>query len=153
MRLEIIGSCWLCLTTPTVGAILNWTEHEIQFYSIVFPHYLPPGPSVFFQDCGENSWFCSAASARILTKPCCQITVLDITAVVVELLSRVWLFCDLMDTSLPDSSVCGISQGKILKWVAVFFSRGSSWPKGWTWVPCLTDGFFTTEPTGKLAYQ
>ena len=34
---------------------------------------------------------------------------------------------DSMDYSLPSSSVHGISQAKILEWVAIPFSRGSSW--------------------------
>ena len=46
--------------------------------------------------------------------------------IVVELLSCVLLFCDLMDCSLPDSSVHGISQARILEWIAILFSRGSS---------------------------
>ena len=33
------------------------------------------------------------------------------------------------DCSLPGSSVHGISQPKILEWVAIFFSRGSSQPR------------------------
>ena len=36
--------------------------------------------------------------------------------------------CDPMDYSLPDSSVRGISQARILEWVAIPFSRGSSYP-------------------------
>ena len=27
--------------------------------------------------------------------------------------------------------------------VAIPFSRGSSWPRDWTWVSCITGGFFT----------
>ena len=34
--------------------------------------------------------------------------------------------CDTMDCSPPDSSVHGIHQAKILEWVAMPFSRGSS---------------------------
>ena len=34
--------------------------------------------------------------------------------------------------SPPASSVHGISQGRILEWVAISFSRGSSWPRDWT---------------------
>ena len=37
--------------------------------------------------------------------------------------------CDPMDRSLPGSSVHGILQARILKWVAVPFSRGSSQPR------------------------
>ena len=42
--------------------------------------------------------------------------------------------CDPMDHSLPDSSVHGIFQARILEWVAVSFSRGSSRPRDQTWV-------------------
>ena len=37
--------------------------------------------------------------------------------------------CDPMDCSLPGASVHGISQARILEWVAVSFSRGSSRPR------------------------
>ena len=36
--------------------------------------------------------------------------------------------CDPMDCGLPASSVHGISQTRILEWVAISFSRGSSQP-------------------------
>ena len=42
--------------------------------------------------------------------------------------------CDLMDCSLPDSSVHGILQARVLEWVAISFSRGSSRPRDQTWV-------------------
>ena len=38
--------------------------------------------------------------------------------------------CNPMDCSLPDSSVCGISQARILGWVALPFSRGSFLTQG-----------------------
>ena len=31
----------------------------------------------------------------------------------------------------------GISQARILEWIAIYFSRGSSWPRDWTHVPCI----------------
>ena len=34
--------------------------------------------------------------------------------------------CDPMDHNLPGSSVHGIFQERVLKWVAILFSRGSS---------------------------
>ena len=49
-------------------------------------------------------------------------------------LSRVLLFCNLMDCSLPGSSVHGISQARILDWVVIFFSRGSYQPRDQTHV-------------------
>ena len=41
------------------------------------------------------------------------------------------------DCSLPGSSVHGILQARILEWVAIPFSRGSSWLRDQTWVSCI----------------
>ena len=42
-----------------------------------------------------------------------------------------------MDFSPPSSSIHGISQARILEWVAISFSRGSSQPRDRTWVSCI----------------
>ena len=55
--------------------------------------------------------------------------------------------CDPMDYSLPGSSVHGILQARILEWVAIHFSRGSSQPKDWTQVSCIAGRFFTLWAT------
>ena len=55
--------------------------------------------------------------------------------------------CDLMDYSLPGSSVHGILQARILDWVAFPFSRGSSQPRDWTQVSHIVGGFFTSWAT------
>ena len=52
-----------------------------------------------------------------------------------------------MDCSLQGSSVHGILQPRILEWVTIPFSRGSSQPKDWTQVCCIADGFFTVLAT------
>ena len=52
--------------------------------------------------------------------------------------------CNPMDCSPPGSSV-----HRILEWVAIFLSRGSSWPRVWTHtscVSCIVGRFFTTWP-------
>ena len=51
--------------------------------------------------------------------------------------------CDLMVCSLPGSSVHGIFQMRILEWVAISFSRGSSWPRNQIQVSCIAGRFFT----------
>ena len=51
--------------------------------------------------------------------------------------------CDPMDCSQAGSSVHGIFQARILEWVAISFSRGSSWPRDWTQVPWTISRFFT----------
>ena len=47
-----------------------------------------------------------------------------------QLLHLCLTLCDPMDCSLPDSSVHGILQARILEWVAIPFSRGSSRSRG-----------------------
>ena len=54
-----------------------------------------------------------------------------------------------MDYSPPGSSVHGILQARILEWVAIPFSRGSSQPRDRTQVSHIAGGFFTVEPPGK----
>ena len=56
---------------------------------------------------------------------------------------------DAMDCSSPGSSVHGISQTRILEWVAISYSRGSSYPGTKSESlesPALAGGFFTTAP-------
>ena len=50
---------------------------------------------------------------------------------------------DSMDCSLPSSSIRGIFLARVLEWVAISFSRGSSWLRDWTWVSCTAGGHFT----------
>ena len=45
--------------------------------------------------------------------------------------------CDPMDCSPPGSSLSRGFQARILGWVAIPFSRGSSWPRDWTHIPCI----------------
>jgi len=48
-----------------------------------------------------------------------------------------------MDCSPPGFSVHGILQARILEWVAIPFSRGSSQPRDQTQVSHIAGGFFT----------
>ena len=65
------------------------------------------------------------------------------------------ILCDPMDYSLPGSSVHGISQAKILEWVAISFSRGSSQPRDQTCVSYISctgrrvTGSLPLAPPGK----
>ena len=52
------------------------------------------------------------------------------------------ILCDTMGCNSPGSSVHGISQARILEWVAMPFSRGSSWPRARTQVSCVAGRFF-----------
>ena len=55
--------------------------------------------------------------------------------------------CDPMDCSLSGSSIHGIFQARVLEWIAISFSRGSSWPRNWTRVSCIAGRCFTIWAT------
>ena len=69
--------------------------------------------------------------------------------------SKFWSYCccclvaklcltlyDLMNYSPSGSSIRGISQARILEWVAISFSRGSSQPRDQTCISCIAGRFF-----------
>ena len=60
--------------------------------------------------------------------------------------------CDPMDYSSPSSSIHGIFQARVLEWVAISFSRGSPWPRDWTWISCIAGRLFTIWAT-REAYK
>jgi len=57
--------------------------------------------------------------------------------------------CNPMDCSPPGSSVHGIVQARVLEWIAISFSRGSSWPRDRTQVSCIAGRHFTVWATGE----
>ena len=76
----------------------------------------------------ENSISLTNTANCFLTTPCRCFLVAK---------SRLTL-CDPTDCSPPSSSVHGILQARILERVAISSSRGSSWPRDWTWVSCIS---------------
>ena len=72
-----------------------------------------------------------------------------------KLLQSYPILCDPMDCNLPDSSVHGSLQARILEWVAMPSSRGSSRPKDQiyvSYISCTGWGvFFTPSATGEAS--
>ena len=65
---------------------------------------------------------------------------------------QVWVAhsCPTADCSPPGSSVYGILQARILEWVAIPFSRRSSWHKDGTRVSCITGWLSTIWATKEV---
>ena len=57
--------------------------------------------------------------------------------------------CNPVDYSPPGSSFHGILQARILEWVAMPFSRGSSWSRDRIWDSCIASRFFTIWASGR----
>ena len=60
--------------------------------------------------------------------------------------------CDPMDYSPPGPSVVGILQARILEWVAIPFSRGSSRPTDQTWLSSIAGRFYCLSCQGSQLY-
>ena len=58
--------------------------------------------------------------------------------------------CNPMDCSLPGSSIHGIFQARILEWIAISFSRRSSWPRDWILVSHIVGRRFTVWATREV---
>ena len=97
------------LPNPVANSVLS-------FYPAAQPHQMSTHSGILSSLSVHNFTLCRFSSY------------LTFSSLVVELLSHVWL-CDPMDCSLPGSSVHGISQARILEWVAFSYSRRSSRPR------------------------
>ena len=58
--------------------------------------------------------------------------------------------CNPVDCRPPGSSVHGILSARILEWVPIPFSRGSSEPREWIWVSCTAVRFSTIWATREV---
>ena len=67
-------------------------------------------------------------------------------AVVVLLAQSCLTLCNPVDYSQPSSSVHGILQARILKWVA----RGSSWHRNQIWVSCISGRLLTMRASNQM---
>ena len=78
------------------------------------------------------------------TETCAMVLLTDKYMCVSHLVvsDSLWPLC-----GLPRSSVHGILQARILEWVAIPFSRGSSWPRDRPWISCIAGRFFAIWAT------
>ena len=93
---------WALLSTEKYG----WNILEVQRQSVWVSTEII-GPITFL----------ILERVKVMQSPCCLVAK---------------SFWDSMDCSSPDSSLPGILQAGILGWVAISFSRGSSWPRDQT---------------------
>ena len=110
----------------------QWTSHIsfIQKLWFLFPLLILVEVHTYFRKLKNNRklcrkkvpWFCLCVCVCV----CVYFLPDSFFFFLACLVSCVWLFATPMDCGLPDSSLHGIFQARILEWVAVSFSRGSS---------------------------
>ena len=119
------GETWQTYLSQVIKVKINSHKPNWEYINLIWCQKRTFYLRVFF---AKNDWFCVCAQS-------CP------------------TFCDPMEYSLPGSSVHGILQARILVWIAISFSRESSWPRDWAQVPCV---FWQVDslplaPPGKLA--
>ena len=121
----------------------SWQPHGPQHARLPCPSPTPGAYSNSY----PSSWWCHSLFLKQFTYSCPKNNHISC------LHAQSWLtFWDPMHCSPPGSSVNGILQARILEWVAIPFSRGSSQPRDRTWVSRITSVFFfflPFEPPGK----
>ena len=117
--LSIVSCCWLSAEPLSRNCL--WWEKAASF-KVMFPSQVPPltgqwkvwRPGLWVSKWGKSEWLVQLQSS-------CEWVIV----------SQSWsALCDPMDYSLPDSSVRGRLQARILEWVAISFSRA---PIGLAW--------------------
>ena len=110
------------------------------FFSIVaVPVYIPT------ISVGGFSFYHNLSSIYCLYNRFLMMTIL--ISVKVKVFQSFLTLCNPMDCNPPDSSVHGILQARLLEWVAMPSSRGSSEPRNQTQVSLIAGGFFTVWAT------
>ena len=103
--------------------------------------------------CCKNAWKVSRAMSRYTTQLLTAwnrvvITMLLLRCVMLSRFSHVWLFATLVHLASQAPLSIGFLQARILVWVAVPSSRGSSWPREQTLL-CLQHWQVGSLPPGK----
>ena len=128
--------------TRVLGSFFHPKTHNRNnaYFKIIFL----PQPRLI--QCSKNSFMvCNLVWAELhpLQKSCIEALCACMGA---ELFQLCPSLCDPMDHSLPDFSVHGILQGRILEWVAIPFSRNLPDPGGESRRPVLQADSLPSEP-------
>ena len=121
------GSSWGCKESDMTER-LNWTELKLAW-------------KWKFSTCVFYKWkYLRSINAKRISRES-------------EVAQSCLTLCDPMDCSLSGSSVHGIFQARVLEWIAISFSRESSWPRDRTWVSHIAGRHFTVWATREVNFS
>ena len=123
---EVISNCGSDLHFPNISDV----EDVLACWSFVYILWRNTFQVFFF-----NFLFCIEVKVKVLVAQSCL------------------TLCDPMDCRPPGSSVHGVLQARILEWIAILFSRGSSWPRDQIKISCIVGRFFTISATRDAQYS
>ena len=98
--------------------------------------YFRVAKMVFTKWCFWPKWSLKHSFFHIFNSVFCPVMLSEVTP-------SCPILCGPVDCSRPGSSVPGILQARLLEWVAISLSKGSSRPRDWTQVSCIAGRCFT----------
>ena len=120
------------------------TSHDYAYYLCT----VGPGRSKmwgcscsFFQERSESSYYPSVSCHKSLLLTSHPSPSIPLQCVLVT--QSCPTLCEPLDCGPPGSSVHGILQARVIEWVAISSSMGSSWLRAQTQVSCIAGRFFT----------
>ena len=141
---------------------LNWTELRENFKVGIFISLLFCG---FCFVSHQKKVFCTLTLKQCFSSYILPIAFLCLSLWTIELCCQVWgwevrsevaqscpTICNSTDCNLSGSSIHGIFQARILEWVAISFSRGSSQPRDRIWVSCTAGRLYRLNHQGSLVW-
>ena len=132
-----LSAFWCLYSAPTVvlGLLWSWTwvvSSRPLTPPVPHSHHSPLlRPRSYSVLTWSSFWLCCLCLNLLFLWGVCG-------CVHTKLLQSCPTLCNPMDCCLPGSSVFGILQAKILEWIAIPSSRGSSIPRDWTCVSFLS---------------
>ena len=143
----------LCLCFPVNSGTMEWTWLKYSFGGVsLYILFLYQREPVCYNMWSNFRFFCVWLKKVYITcwlvflwlYGVCVCVCVCVCVLVAQSCPTLW---DLMDCGPPGSSVHGILQARTLQWVAISFSKGSSWPRDRTQVSCIAGRCFTVCTT------
>ena len=128
--------------------VCSWVDHSIVFPDTIRGHWKGSSPTVFFPPYHGMEVLLGLihlVSDTVFPPPPLppkMATAVGIVLFTFQRLAKLFescpTLCNPMDCSPPGFSVHGLLQARILEWVAMPFTRGSSQPRDWTQVSYIS---------------
>ena len=131
---------WALVSCIQPGLAICFTLDSI-LVSMLFSQNIPPLPSLT----ESKSLFCTSVSLFLLI----YTNGFKVFFILVKSLNSVQHFATPWTVAHQAPLSMGFFQAKVLEWVAIFSSRGSSWPRDRIWSPTFQADTLPSEPPGK----
>ena len=129
----------------SIGKALSWAKHAVKPFPCISSSNSPSNLMIVIKELQHNEVSHSPVGLGLFFHLGCSSSDLFLSERV-----SCWVVSDPwnpMDYSPAGSSVLGILQARVLEWVAILLSRGSSRPRDQTQVFCIAGRFFTVWAT------